>query len=375
MKKIAPSLRVRQRPPSPCDDRDDAGHNRPARRSPGTQKSTFQRRVDLIAWQDLKLFLDVAEAGSIRAGAERTGHAINTIRRHLDRIEDVLGCPVARRVKEGLKLTKAGQELLRTGRRMRSSNGHDLPVRTGGGDGPNEVRIAVTEGLGTYWLMPRMVEFQKANPDLQLTLSCNMQPVDLHSGEFDLAVQLDKGADGELPCLRLGTLHVMPFASDDYLRKAGVPRSVDDWPKHKLVWQEAEQVASELLPFFVGTAEPLGLIGIRTNNSSAHFRAVCGGAGIGFLPTYARAISKRVHPLDIGIQIRREILCICHPTRTRNRGVRKAIDWLRNAFSPHIYPWFGETFLHPDEFAQFFTDAVVVSLFEGFIDGPNGTTS
>lgn len=334
----------------------------------GKPLSSFEKKAALIGWQDLKLFLDVAEAGSIRAGAERTGHAINTIRRRLRRIEDILGCPVARRSKEGLKLTKAGHELLRTGRRMRMSNANDLARSTGRSDGPTEIRIAVTEGLGTFWLMPRMVEFQKANPDLRLTLSCSMQPADMHAGEFDLAVELDKSAEDDLPRIRLGTLHVMPFASDEYLEKAGVPQSVDDWPGHKLVWQEADQVASHLLPFFVGTSDPLGLIGISTNNSSAHFRAVSAGAGIGFLPTYARAISKRVRPLDIGIQIRREIFCVCHPTRARSRAVRRVIAWLKNAFSPQIYPWFSDSFLHPDQFRQFFSDAVVVSLFEGFID-------
>ncbi|AOH85649.1 LysR family transcriptional regulator [Sphingomonas panacis] len=331
--------------------------------------TSFEARASRLDWHDLKLFLDVAEAGSLRAGSVRTGHAINTLRIHLDRIEDLLGAPVARRSPKGLKLTKAGSELLRIGRRMRLLNGNTSNRPTGPRRPATNVRIAVTEGLGTFWLMPRMVEFQKANPDLRLTLNCDMQRVDLDSGDFDLAVQLDNPADDEkLTTLRLGTLHVMPFASETYLRHAGVPQSVDDWPKHKLVWQEADQVASDLLPYFVGTSEPNGLIGITTNNSSAHFRAVSAGAGIGFLPTYARAISKRVRPLDIGVQLRREIYCISPTARARSPAVRKAITWLRNAFCPDIYPWFSDTFLHPNEFQRFFSDAVVVSLFEGFID-------
>lgn len=234
--------------------------------------------------------------------------------------------------------------------------------------GKHLIRVAATEGLGTYWLMPRLVEFENANPDIRTTLICSMQKIDMESGEFDLAIQLEPPENKELRCIRLGTMHVMPFVADAYVDRAGKPESIDDWPNHKLVWQEADQVASQLLPFFIGTTDFEGLIGITTNTSSAHFRAVASGAGIGLLPTYARAISMRVKPLDIGVHIRREIFCVCHPVRSRSPAVKKAITWLRTAFSPDIYPWFSDTFLHPDEFRRFFSDAAVVSLFEGFID-------
>lgn len=366
MKKMDPSRRFGFSPSLEGNAPGDAW------RSPnGLADETFEYRVQRLDWHDLKLFLDVAEAGSLRAGATLTGRSVNTLRRRIGRIEDSLGCLVARRSLEGFKLTDEGRELLRVTRNMRIFSRATRPPHDAERKLKGELRIAVTEGLGTFWLMPRLVEFHHANPELRVQLDCDMRRVNMHNHEHDIAVQLSPPADPGLMSLRLGTLHLMPFASESYLRKAGIPKSVDDWRGHELVWQEADQVASELLPHFIGTSDPGPLIGITTNNSSAHFRAVAKGGGIGFLPTYARAITKRVRPIDIGVQLRREIFCVYHPDQKRTRAMQRAIAWLRASFSSRDYPWFADEFVHPSSFDRPFSDAVVVSLFEGFIEDPD----
>lgn len=338
-----------------------------SQRRQATKRGDFERKLASLDWKELELFLDVAEAGSLRAGAAITRHSVGTVRRRLARIEDKLGELIATRDAIGLKLTPAGVRLLEIAREMRRSRlvaEDDRPIN----DSRECVRIAVTEGLGTYWLMPRLVDLQDAHPDLDITLHCDMQRSDVAGGECDIAIQLERPAEPLTTCERLGCLHLMPFASDRYLRTAGVPRSVDDWRSHRLVWQEADQVASHLLPYFLGTTEVQNLIAIRTNSSSAHFRAVASGGGIGILPTYARAISRRVRPIDIGIQLRREILCVQSATRRVSPGVEVALTWLRACFDGETFPWFKDEFVHPRDFETTLSAANVITLFEGFID-------
>ena len=55
-----------------------------------------------------------------------------------------------------------------------------------------EVKLGVTEGLGTFWLAPRLVEFQRAHPTLLVDLSCAMRSADVLRLEADAAVQLTK---------------------------------------------------------------------------------------------------------------------------------------------------------------------------------------
>lgn len=331
------------------------------------EPNDFEKKLSLIDWKDLELFQDVADAGSLRAGAVKTRHALGTIRRRLARIEDKLGELIATRDPLGLQLTAAGKRLLGIAREMRRSR-LILESERETGEDRDRIRIAVTEGLGTYWLMPRLVELQQAHPELDIELQCDMQRSDVAGGECDIAIQLERPADPGAICERLGCLHLMPFASDRYLRAAGVPQSVDDWPKHRLVWQEADQVAFHLLPFILGTTETDGLIAIRTNSSSAHFRAIATGGGIGILPTYARAVSRRVRPLDLNVQLRREILCVSSATRRPSPEVELALAWLRSSFDGEVFPWFRDQFVHPRDFEETLSSPNVITLFEGFID-------
>jgi len=336
-------------------------------RSSAASKS-LQDKLKTIDWTDLELFLDVVEAGSLRSGASKTGHAVGTIRRRLHRIEDKLGETIGRRDPAGLQLSPVGEKLLEVARNMRRSrqSSESSPFAA---DTRERIRIAVTEGIGSYWLMPRLVEFQLANPSLHVDLHCDMRRSDVAGGERDIAVQLEPPAEGTAITRTIGCLHLMPFASERYLRTAGVPTSVDDWPNHRLVWQEADQVATHLLPFFIGTSDAPGLIGIRTNSSSAHFRATSSGGGIGILPTYARALSRRVRPLDLQVRLRREILCVVNPARISSPGVQLAIAWLERCFAGDLYPWFRDEFVHPRDFEEAISSRSVIGLFEGFIDG------
>ena len=324
-------------------------------------------RLKRIDWQDLELFLEVVEAGSVRAGAATTRHTVTTIRRRIGRIEDKLGEPVVDRQPSGLKLTPVGIRLLSIAREMRRMR-QSLEAEEPRENGRERLRVAVTEGLGPYWLMPRLVEFQSSHPGLDIRLDCDMQRSDVAGGACDVAIQLELPEDAQTVVERLGVLHLMPFASDRYLRKAGIPKSVDEWPKHRLVWQEADQVASHLLPYVLGTSETNDLIALRTNSSSAHFRAIASGGGIGILPTYARAVSRRVRPLDIGLQLRREIFCVSNPDRHASPRVQLALAWLRDSFDGEAFPWFADTFVHPRDFEQVISSPNVISMFEGFID-------
>ena len=332
-----------------------------------TGRKSFAEALKSVDWTDLELFLDVFEAGSLRAGASRTRHAVGTIRRRLQRIEDKLGECIAKRAPSGLQLSPVGEKLLITAREMRRTRQVAESAKQSTSE-RERVRIAVTEGLGTYWLMPRLVEFQRANPSVDVHLHCDMSRSDVAGGQCDLAVQLEAPADGTAFVRRVGCLHLMPFAAESYLSAAGIPTSIDDWPNHKLVWQEADQVASHLLPFILGSADMTGLIGLRTNSSSAHFRAVAAGGGIGILPTYARAISRRVHPLDLEVRLRREILCVANPARVSSEGVQAALAWLTSCFAGDIYPWFRDEFVHPRDFEEAISSRHVIGLFEGFID-------
>lgn len=325
-----------------------------------------------IEWSDLRCFLEVAEAGSFKAAAKMAGCSLNTLRARVDKLEQQARTPLFRRSHTGVLLTKAGLRLRRSAQEMRAAAPklERKPVQKID-PAPHEIRLAVTEGLGAFWLVPRIAEFQALHPNATVSLDCKMSLENMNRSDADLAIQLERPTDPSLICVRLGTLHLMPFASLDYVRRHGSPASIQEALAHRFVLQVAEQVRSDVFPVIFGEEAPLNMVALQTNTSSAHYWAVAQGVGIGVLPTYARAITKNIVPIDMELKLRRDMWLIYHPDVRRNSLTSSAIAWIRRSFDPVTYPWFSDTFLHPSDFESEFAGTNVVRLFAGFMDVPD----
>jgi len=314
------------------------------------------------------VFLEVARRGSFRSAADHLGLSINVLRRRIAELEHRLGVTLFTRHVDGVRTTAEGEEILIAARKMESASfglirARDRSVSSLVG----EVRLAVTEGLGTFWLAPRLVEFQRAHPRLIVDLNCAMQSADVLRLEADAAVQLNKPTNPDLKIVKLGRLHSMPFAAPSYIETYGAPKTIEEGLKHRLVLQVADQTATlELFERTYPGVSQEGLVAMRTNVSSAHYWSVAKGAGIGILPTYASAVGARVTPIDVGLNFHFDIWLTYHPDAVRIPRVRRMVDWLVDAFDPKRFPWFRDEFIHPSDLPREYKGAPIVNLFEGF---------
>ena len=269
---------------------------------------------------------------------------------------------------DGVRATNEGEQVIACARRMEQA-AIDL-VRTRDRSEvaiAGEVRLAVTEGLGTFWIAPRLIEFQRAFPRVLVDVSCAMQSADVLRLEADLAVQLTRPVAKDVKVYKLGRLHAMPFASKSYIDTYGQPKTLDELRKHRIVLQVAEHVTSqaEYDHLFPDVPQP-GFVAIRTNVSSAHYWSIAKGAGIGMLPTYARAIGARVVPVDIGLHATYDIWLTYHPDANRIPRVGRMVDWIIDAFDPKQFPWFRDEFIHPNDLPKEYRGRSLVDLFAGF---------
>ena len=336
-----------------------------------------RRRSLLPDWDAIRVFLEVVRAGSFRAASERLGLSVNTICRRVNELEHQLGATLLTRHVDGVRTTSEGAQILSAAERMEAASfglvrANDRAANTLSG----EVRIAVTEGLGTFWLAPRLVEFQRAYPRLLVDLSCAMRSADVLRLEADAAVQLSRPTSPDLKVVRLGRLHSMPFVGRSYIDTYGLPHSIEDLPNHRIVLQIAEQTATQEFynRLFPGVPQP-GFVAVRTNVSSAHYWAIAKGAGIGMLPTYASAIGARVVPVDLDLRVAFDVWLTYHPDARRIPRARRMIDWIIESFDPRQFPWFRDEFIHPRDLPSEYRGAPLVNLFEGFTGlGCDGAT-
>lgn len=322
----------------------------------------------LTDWDAARVFLEVVRCGSFRSAAERLELSINVVRRRIDDFERQIGATLFTRDVHGTRLTDEGALVVSAVERMEAA-AFDL-LRAGNSVAntvSGEVRVAVTEGLGTFWLAPRLVEFQQSFPSILVDLHCAMRSADVSRHEADIAIHLSRPAALDVKLVRLGRMHLMLFASPKYLETYGTPTTAEELIKHRLVMQVADQTAAKETfdSWFPGHPQQ-DLLVMKTNVSSANYWAVANGAGIGVFPTYASALGGEMVPLEIELRRPFDIWLSYHPGNGRIPRVRHMIDWLVEAFNPARFPWFKDEFVHPREFKAVYTGESLTHKFGGF---------
>jgi DNA-binding transcriptional LysR family regulator len=301
-------------------------------------------------WEAAHVFLEVARSKSFRAASDKLRQSVNALRRKVDELEARMGFTLLMRRAHGVALTEEGGKVFSAALAMEKAS-FDL-LKAQGVDGGGEVTVSVSEGLGGYWLAPKVAAFRRANPDLLLNLVSTVQSADLLRLEADVAVRLDRPKSSELKISKLGRLHQMFFAHRSYLDVHGEPANRADLARHFFVAQSDDKgqwLASErhFFPYPVTRQ-----VSVRVNTGSANVAAIVSGAGIGILPTYVNAVRDDLVMLDIAPAYPIDIWITYHADTRKIPRVRKTIEWLSEAFDPRRHPWFRDEFVHPRKFAR-----------------------
>ena len=303
-------------------------------------------------WEAAHIFLEVARCGSFRAAADKLDQSVNALRRKVSELERRMGFPLFLRRITGVQLTGEGTAVYEAALQMeKASFGLLKACDASGRDSEGEVTLAITDGLGAFWLAPRLRDFHQANPKLLLNMTCAMKSADVMRLEADVAVRLDRPQSCDLKISKLGRLHLMFFAAPAYIQAHGRPTSLSDLAGHRFVVQSDDQgrwLESEKK--FLPGLSPEGLIVVRPNASSANVMAVVHGAGIGVLPTYAATVYPELMPLDLAPPQPLDIWITYHADAKKIARVRRTIDWVTRCFDPRHHPWFRDEFIHPRKF-------------------------
>jgi DNA-binding transcriptional LysR family regulator len=319
----------------------------------------------LADWDAARVFLEVARSGSFRSAAERLGLSINAVRRRIDDFEKQTGSTLFMRDVHGAHLTDEGAMVVSAVERMEAASFDLLRASIAAGNAlSGEIRVAVGENLGTFWLAPRLVEFQQSFPNILVNLQCSMRSADVSRHEAEVAIDLERPSSLDVKVVKLGRLHQVLFAGQKYLDGFGTPRSADELIKHRLVVHEA--AAKEIFErLFPGRAER-DLLVMKTNVLSANYWAIANGAGIGIFPSCAAALGGKMIPLDVGLDWSSDVWLSYHPGSGRIPRIRNMIDWLVEAFNPARFPWFADEFVHPREFEAVYMGEPPTHLFGEF---------
>src|ERR1700685_3762546 len=155
---------------------------------------------------DLRTFVDVAEAGGVSGAARRLGVSKSIVSRRLVRLEAELGVQLLARTTRGAALTEAGvtfrEHAARVCAELDTARETILPA----GDLRGRLRIAAPLSFGPTHLAPVLAELAKRHPLLQVHTSFSDRFVDIVSEGFDAALRVGYLADSNLVARRVGPI-------------------------------------------------------------------------------------------------------------------------------------------------------------------------
>ena len=181
-------------------------------------------------WDDMRLFLAVARAGSISGGARQLGVQHSTVSRRIRALEEKLGARLIERKKSGYELTVAGdnimQSALRVEREMLSVDEalHDKDTRLVG-----SLRVTTINNMGSSVLMPMFARFSNANPKVDLHIIVSNMDASLAQREADIAIRLTNAPTDTLIGKRLLTVASTIYGSRNYLKSIKQQAAEPKW--------------------------------------------------------------------------------------------------------------------------------------------------
>jgi DNA-binding transcriptional LysR family regulator len=189
-----------------------------------------------IDWDKFKLFYYVAKAGSVTSAAERLHISQSALSRSILGLESQLNIQLFERVPRGLILTKQGESLFKAAEKaFEEFTRAEIAMLEKEEEPEGTLKIATTRAIANVWLMYHINEFLTLYPKLRLNIIGSDEELDLKTRQADVSIRPYIEEQPHLIQEYLCTFHLKLYASNDYLKTYGLPKTPLDLDQHKLI--------------------------------------------------------------------------------------------------------------------------------------------
>jgi molybdate transport repressor ModE-like protein len=299
-------------------------------------------------WDLFRLFIAVANSGSVNAAARDLGMSQPTLSRRLKELENYVGAPLFFRVSSGMKLTREGEEVRRASREIVETFDHfhrELRLRVS--PRSSTVKISTTEGMTKHWLLPRVRKLYDVNPKVRLDINSTLQQEDLATSDLDFVIRIGAPGKDDLVGRRVATMPFGIFSSRSYLARRGVPRTIAEIKGHDIIGNSGDFAGfrgeragrTSLLTQFYDAAE--ADYAVHVTPIAHHYSAAAEGLGLACLAVpfaeaegLTRVLPHEAFSLDVWLLRRKE--------SDLRKTTRQVGRFLENEFSASKR-WFSES--------------------------------
>jgi DNA-binding transcriptional LysR family regulator len=291
-------------------------------------------------WEELRVFLAVAKAGSFAKASDMLGLSVPTVSRGVRRLQDQLQTQLVSVSRVGAALTPDGVELAKAlseldYRLFQIASGFRSRTR----DIQGMVRISVTEGLAGVFVASHLTRFQHRYPSIAIHLRTPINVSDLRENQADVMVAFSPDQPDDIAVRPLGFLHLIPMAAQGYIDRHGIP-DLTNLAQHHFVDSQFYAAKTGMWDGWHSLVRK-GRVAAVCDSSLAYGMSVVSGLGIGLLGNYVLA-DPTVRTLDLGVHIKVPMYMIGLAERLEARPVRAILELLYEILGP-TNPWFAES--------------------------------
>ena len=187
-------------------------------------------------WDKLKIFHAVAEAGNFTKATYALNLSQSAISRQIQSLEQELKTQLFERHARGLSLTENGEYLFKTAREVISklkdveSTLIDKKNKLSG-----KLTVTTVVSFGTTWLTPRIQEFMKLNPEIEIELIFDDKELDLSTRQADIGIWMRRPKQLNYIQKKLIDINYHIYGSAKYLEHNGHPKTLQELNKHNFI--------------------------------------------------------------------------------------------------------------------------------------------
>ncbi len=183
----------------------------------------------------IKVFLQVARAGSFVKAAAHLGLSQTSTSRMVRELEGAVGIRLLNRSTRSLSLTDAGDRLFTFyGQVVDDLEGIEAEAAgSGSSTAPARLRVAFTHTFATRRLDAAICRFRDEHPTVDLEIRLDDSPTDLIRDGFDLSIRIAPTLRSSTVARRIASVPVITCAAPAYLERRGIPLTPADLVRHQ----------------------------------------------------------------------------------------------------------------------------------------------
>jgi DNA-binding transcriptional LysR family regulator len=285
-------------------------------------------------WSDLVFFLELARQGRLVPAAKRLRADHTTVSRRVAELERGLNCKLFDRGANGFVLTDVGQKLFKYAEAIESSAlAIEENVAGIASEPTGDVRVASMEGIGSFYLAPRMPILRQLFPEIRVELVTERHLISLTKREADISVSFAPMTGPRLISEEVGTFQLRLYASPQYLDRMGEPRTIEDLDRYEFVDYIDDFVSISQVRWLHDVLVPSRVV-FRSSSMVAQHNAAAAGVGMVLLPSFSAAEDARLRPILIDqVSVMRSIWLTLHEDHQYLSRIKAVKSFLKKIIS------------------------------------------